>query len=181
MAGDPLAGFRGRFYAGILSEEPHNYAAHLSSIGMSHGEILSYLQDRFPHIPAGVLGRVVDQAERVRSLIEGYQAGGPDSQIPRTNIPRNEELPSAYRFIVRQDYVLVDARGVPILDEDGEYQTNARTVVLDLGFNPTLGELQARLPEALTELARRSGSPRVEDEGEWANAGFTVVVVQRRT
>ena len=117
---------------------PLGMAAWLRREGVPHGDLNAQLRSRFPSVSPAQIGKVLSQFNRIDPIQSRFDTGYIWNKLSRQDMPRQANIPSAYRFIV--DVHFVDRRG-------GRLTT--RTLVIDSHTNLTLGELQGRA-EALS-------------------------------
>lgn len=157
---------------GLLSADAAGYAAYLASRYRPQEEIQRELSQRGYGLTPQNAGQLASQAGRVRSILDVFQFGAAGDKLERQDLPRNNMLTTAYRFVMQ----------VTFKDERTGTQTH-RHVVLELGRLPTLDEMERMAGELGKTLLGRGGSPPTPDSirNRSVLTDMRVIRAERRT
>lgn len=147
----------------------------ITGLGQRAEDAITSIVRRFA-VSAAQANNYVSAALNFNRYIQDLNEGRARDKIPRQAIPRNANLPEAYRVIANNCFRHPDAE--PRSDDPDDY--HYETVVLDFDHNPDLGEIR-RAAADMHLILDLSGSPKARKTVKWIPCGMDIIGVERRT
>lgn len=169
--------FHSPWTPGPFLTNARSYAQWMASFGNDSQRIFAELKKKFAEVNVQSLGRMANAALAFAGKLEDMMTRGKTFQMPRSEIPRNTNLPEAYRAVVT---VRLRDPNCSQYDRSPEC-TQYLTVALDFTYNPTWGDIKDAAKTMAKETLPQSGSPRAQAIEEWKIMDYELVALERRS